>query len=303
MKKNRVNLNPQDIASTFNQLRSIYELDEADYPIIEQILASYPKAATAYYDELAALSRQPSFLEDAFTFDLELCELVLFANDAQTLIDGLFEMCMYLMGFETMLNTAEYQWQVEFTIGAWRVLRDKLKRKWGIDDLDDDEIIAIIGSDPSRSFDEFDDVSDSDPFQSLVSQLNLISFTEMLRLAGHIYIQVHFPPKTDPKVKAVYFDVRNEMQRIAQDMDIKDAKLFNSRLRRALQRLYSRYRPEELPVEWLDFEDDDDEDDEANYPDALSEVEMQEFEQAFIDYRVSKGPFGKFLEELFPDES
>jgi hypothetical protein len=324
MKHNQVYLDPNDVDGSMRQLDRFYRLDNKTIETLRRILEHYPKPVIVYVDEANAPYLAASPLDDLFTFNPETGELVLFSADSDTFINALIEMWMYVTGFETMMGDDDF-WKVEFAIGAWKPVRDSIKRRLKIDIKH--EITTVVGLPPEP---EETPLEDPYPFLTLVSTLNIISFTQMIRLAGREEVRVHFPLGTSPKVIEVYRIARRAMHAVGDGLDIQDVEEFNRRLKSQLDSLERRYRPGQLPLPagWqFSGEDreadsspppDEDEgagqvllgppDDEApfgnlpNAADPWSGALFAPSEDDEVDQRIAKGPFGQFIDTLFDDE-
>ncbi|NLX09277.1 MAG: hypothetical protein GXY36_06440 [Chloroflexi bacterium] len=241
MNRDNVILDPGDLEGTLRRLALAYDLTPDVLEMVAQVLAIYPCSARVRYDEAAALLYQGISLTDKFTFNIETDDLIVFDDSPETLIDALIEMAMYLTGFSTMLGNEE-EWVVEFTAGAWKLVRNQIKRR--LDLPVSDEPRAIVGQPPKATGPS---AGDPYPFRRLVSQYHLGSFYQMVVLAARHDVQVYFPPETHPKVLAVYVYMRRTMQEVAQSLDIPDYQEFNQRLIQAVQRLHHLFDPANLP--------------------------------------------------------
>ncbi|NJL93140.1 MAG: hypothetical protein HC915_05145 [Anaerolineae bacterium] len=267
-----------------------------------------------------------SILDDHFTFNTQTGELVLFSADPLTFVDALIEMWMYVRGFETLMGADDY-WQVEFAIGAWKPVKDRIKRVLNVPV--NNEVVGVVGLPP----DPHDaPLEDPYPFRTMVSNMDLVSFTQMVRLAGRRNVRVNFPQGTDPRVIDVYRVAREAMDRVATGILIDQHTEFNRRLHVEIENLKARYRPDALPVplHWQggntdndaasgEMHHNDEEDqpggnvglllgppqDEAEFgtlPPSASSTEKTPEPQSAIDQRLAEGPFGAFFGQLFGDE-
>ena len=132
MQYGAVMLDPNQIEESVQQLIQFYELTPEDLPALRQIVSLYPQPVQMVFDETNALFHHDMVLADKFTFDMETDTLILFSRDKDTVIDALIEMMMYVTGFSTMMG-AEETWVIEFTIGAWKPIKKRIKRDIGID--------------------------------------------------------------------------------------------------------------------------------------------------------------------------
>ena len=316
MKNNQVYLDPQNVEASMQQLDRFYRLDDATTETLRRIVECYPKPVIMYVDEANAPLVVASPLDDLFTFNTETGELVLFSADPGTFVDALIEMWMYISGFDTLLGDDDH-WKVEFAIGAWKPVRDNIKRQLNIPVNED--ILGVVGLPPEP--DEAP-LEDPYPFKTLVSTLNFVSFTQMIRLAGRREIRVHFPDGTDPSVRDVYRAMRRAFRQVGLDLGIDDADQFNRRLRTRLQIIERRFNPGNLPMpaNWNAFLQDRDAASGTSDSDDSEEVGLMlgppDDEPAFgrldgpqidadepdeMERRLADGPFGAFIETLFDD--
>jgi hypothetical protein len=322
MKNNQVYLDPLNIDASIRQLERFYRLDANTLGMLRRVLEHYPKSVILYVDEANAPLMAGSALDDLFTFNTETGELVLFSSDPMTFVDAMIEMHMFVAGFDTLMG-ADDHWQVEFAIGAWKPIKNTIKRRLRIPLQQ--SIRGVVGLPPEPGEAPLEDPY---PFKSLVSTLNLFSFVQMIRLAAREEIRVHFPNGTDPRVMEVYFSVKRAMHSVASGLDIQDSEAFNERLRSKIQELDERYQPSKLPLPegWESFMTDQDaasgaaegEEDPENSVNLLLGPEKDEsrFGRLFSDrtegrsdddveilreLRLANGPFGRFIDSLFDD--
>lgn len=338
MKNNQVYLDPQNLEGSLRQLQRFYRLDDNTLDMLRRVIENYPRPVIVYVDEANAPMMAASPLDDLFTFNMQTGELILFSADPKTFIDAIIEMHMFIAGFETHMG-ANDQWHVEFAIGAWKPVKNIIKKRLKIPN--DQVILGIVGLPPEP--DEMI-LEDPYPFKTLVSSLNIVSFIQMVRLAAREEIRVHFPPESDPRVVEVYHIMRQAMQKVGADLDITDVETFNERLNAQIKLIETQYQPNQLPMPegWQRFfkdndaasgsesPSDDDEngvvglmlgpenDDEPSFG-QLTDFEKQnpDYDPDFIDYeedifailedalretRLATGPFGRFINTLFEDE-
>lgn len=304
MKHNRIVLDPDAVDDVLQQLAVAYDLDSGTLEYLGRIVALYPRPATMYVDESSALFYSQTPLVDRFTFNLQADELVLFASDPLTFIDATIEMAMYLAGFATMLGVDE-QWKIEFTIGAWKPVKSRIKRELGIPVID--EPLWIVGLPPEGEGHE-----EPHPFLTLVSRLDIASFTQMVRLAARDDVEVNFPPGADPRVIEVYVRVKTAIEQVADGLSLADWREFNRRLLLTVQELEAVYQPSNLPVPhwWQQPERPGDARSGDAAPEererALSAQAEAESASASEQTSLSEGdrwdPFAAYLEELFGDD-
>ncbi len=242
MKQNRVYLDPEDIDESLRQLRRIYDLDAETLEMLRRVMELYPRPVLLYVDEANAPLYSQIPLMDKFTFNLQTDELVLFSRDPMTFIDALVEMAMYAAGFATLMGVDE-QWKVEFVIGAWKPVKNRIKRRLGIPVNDEPQWVVGLPPPPDEAPPE-----DPYPFRTLVSQLDLASFTQMVRLGARDDVEVNFPSGTDPRVIQVYIRVKTAMYQVAEGLTLDDWREFNRRLLQMIQELEEEYQPHNLPV-------------------------------------------------------
>lgn len=241
MKFHSLILDPDDLDRTLNQLDKVYDLDAEALLYLRRIIGLFPHAVRMSVDEANAILYQDLTLADKFSFDIETDDLVIFSSDPETLIDALIEMAMYLAGFATLLGSSE-GWVVEFAIGAWKPVKNRIKRE--LDMPVNNQPRLIVGMPPSP--DQIP-VNDPYPFRTLVSTYDLASFYQMVVLAARDDVAVYFPPETHHKVLAVYVYMRRAMQEISQNVGIEDHEIFNSRLVETVQRMEHLFDPATLP--------------------------------------------------------
>jgi hypothetical protein len=201
-------------------------------------------------------------------------------------------MAMYLFGFTTMMG-AEESWVTEFTIGAWKPVKKRIKRQ--LDIPTDDQPRGVVGLPPSK---ENISAPEAYPFRRMVAHYDLASFHQMVLLAARDDIAVYFPPETHPKVLSVYVYMRRAMQEIGQGIDLKDYENFNARLLQEIQRLEQLFDPASLSLpSWLQDRHSDDLppylEQGSNIPDSY----LTDSTPSTTD-----SPFEAFIDELFSEE-
>ena len=291
MRPGEVTLDPHDLERSAGQLADVYHLSPEDMDVVRRVIALYPRPIQMYVDEAGAILRDRMPLGDRFTFDIETDELILFSHDKEILIDALIEMAMYLAGFTTMMGSEE-TWVIEFTIGAWKPVKKRLKRQLEIPVSDHPR--GVVGMPPSA---ESASSGDPYPFRTLVSHYDLASFHQMVMLAARDDIAVYFPPETHAKVLAVYVYMRRSMQEVAQGIDLADYKTFNTRLIQEIQRLETLFNPSGLTLPtWLhDRHIDDPPSPAAGRPNSHPTPESEA--------DPTPDPFEAFIEDLFSSDS
>lgn len=268
----RIRLDPGDVAQSLQQLAVLYQVPADTLALIGQVIALYPRPAQMYINEAQAalFSENHAQLMDLFTFDMETDELICYSRAPNTLIDGIIEMAMYLAGFSTMMGNTD-TWVVEFTIGAWKHVKKRIKRQ--LDIPVDDHPTGIVGL-PPDSEDGMENPSYR--FRTLVSQFTQNAFYQMVVLAARDNITIYFPPDTDHKVMATYVYSRRAMEEIAQGIRLDDPVTFNARLVDAIRRIDHLFKPASLPQA-------------AESPPPSNDL-------------PADSPFTAFIEELFADD-
>jgi hypothetical protein len=243
----KLTLDPQDTEQALTQLVQVYDLTSDDLTHLRRVIGLYRGPVQMVLDDTRTVTQRAAPLADKFTFDIETDELILFSRDKETLVDALIEMAMYLAGFSTLMGSEE-TWIIEFTIGAWKPVKKRIKRGLGLPVHDQPR--GIVGVSPS---DENRPASANDyPFHKLVSQYNQASFYQMVMLAARDDIAVYFPPESHPKVLAVYVYMRRAMHEVAAGIDLGDHQTFNARLMQEIQRAEKLFNPACLPLpDWL----------------------------------------------------
>ncbi|MBN1681374.1 MAG: hypothetical protein JW966_13920 [Anaerolineae bacterium] len=288
MRQNYILLDPNNLNVTIQRLVEAYVLSPDTLDGLRRIIALYPHPVPMYVDEANAMLYDGLSLADKFTFDIKTDELVLFSKDEETFIDAFIEMAMYLSGFSTMIGNEE-EWVIEFTVGTWKPIKNRIKRQLGI--TVSDQPRGVVGLPPST---EKNTGIDPYPFRTLVSHYDLGSFYQMVMLAARDDVAVYFPPETHAKVLAVYVYMRREIQEVAQSLSIEDYQVFNSRLIEAVQRLQELFEPANLPP-----------------PGWLRSPASRPFDQPDSDERMTHSdtlrakrddPFEAFINQLLADE-
>jgi hypothetical protein len=288
---NLVILDPNDLDASMQRLAEVYLFDADALVTLRRIVMLFPRSIGVYVDEANALLYENLSLADKFSFDMETDELILFTRDLETFTDALIEMAMYLVGFATMIGTDE-EWVVEFTIGAWKPVKNRIKRQLEIPVHDHPRGVVGLPASPEKIHS-----GDPYPFRTLVSNYDLGSFYQMVVLAARDDVAVYFPPDTHPKVLAVYVYMRRAMQEVAQGIDLKDYATFNSRLLETIQRLQSLFNPASLAPPGSRSEST------KPQPSIDSENPLGLFPQMNKPAAPSKeNPFEAFIEQLFPDD-
>ncbi len=289
MRHGEVTLDPRNLEHSVRQLGEVYHLSPEDMGIMQRVIALYPQPIQIYVDEAITILHDSMPLGDRFTFDIETDELILFSHDKEILIDALLEMAMYLAGFTTMMGSEE-TWVTEFTIGAWKPVKKRLKRQLDIPVSDHPR--GVVGMPPAA---ENTAQNDPYPFRTLASHYDLASFHQMVMLAARDDIAVYFPPETHPKVLAVYVYMRRSMQEVAQGIDLTDYETFNARLIQEIQRLDTLFNPSSLTLPtWLHDRHTDDSPSPADRPSPHHPPKSEP--------NTTPDPFEAFIEDLFSND-
>jgi hypothetical protein len=292
MRHGEVTLDPRNLDYSMVQLAEVYNLSPEDLDIARRVITLYPQPVRMYVDDASAILHESMPLGDKFTFNIETDDLVLFSRDKETLIDALIEMALYLAGFTTMIGSEE-AWVIEFTIGAWKPLKKRLKRQLEIPA--NDRPRGVVGLPPSG---ENSAQHDPYPFRTMVSHYDLASFHQMVLLAARDDIAVYFPPETHSKVLAVYVYMRRSMHEVAQGIDLEDCQTFNARLIQEIQRLEKLFDPASLTLpDWLH-----DRHGSATPPRTTPPTRLPDNRAAEQQQSAKENPFEAFIEQLFSDE-
>ena len=182
-----------------------------DHPHLEQVIALHNEPFTMLLQPDTPIDLWP--LVDAFTFDLERDWLMVYKSDPEVLVDAIIEMAMFLRGFNTAIGT-DVPWRVDLAIGAWRVVRQNIKRMLNIPDAVPQFAVEL----PAHT----------------VTQLDQVTFAGMVFLAGQVHTQVRFPPEAARSVVETYHRLRRIILTIGLGLGLDDVRTFNQRLVRAL---------------------------------------------------------------------
>lgn len=285
-----IQLDPDNLSGARRRLFEACHPPSDTLDALVQIVALFPRPALLAIDELQAELYRQLVLADKFTFDLETDTLIVYATDPDTLIDGLIEMAMYLTGFSTMMGNAD-AWVVEFTAGAWKPVKNRIKRQLGLPVRDKPRGVVGLPPKPGGGPD------DPYPFRTLVSTYDRGSFEQMALLAARAEIAVYFPPEAHPKVLAAYVYMRRAMQEVAQGIDLEAYQTFNERLIETLQRMEILFAPSTLPPpQWIAGVDDE------PGPGSASGVLGFLPSAPPPPRQTPDDPFAAFIEQLFPDD-
>ncbi|NDJ77355.1 MAG: hypothetical protein GYB65_13965 [Chloroflexi bacterium] len=274
-------VDPSNLDETLEQLTPAFNLPDQTCTILRRIIAMFPRPIEVMVDEATALLYQDLAMADKFSFDMDTDALVLFSWEPEVIIDAFIEMAMYLNGFATMLGNRE-EWIIEFTIGTWKPVKNRIKRQLGIQVHDHPRM--VVGLPPNKDQTPADDPY---PFRKLVSSYDIVSFHQMVVLAARDDVAVYFPPETHSKVLAVYVYMRRAIQEVAQGLSLGDYEEFNTRLLEAVQKLQNLFNPSRL-----------------SYPQWLEQFEQTEMDLGTLppQRQDHDNPFEEFIEELFSDD-
>jgi hypothetical protein len=211
--------------------KTSYYVDKTDPASIQALIDAFDARGTAYEDAIrTALSihSRPftlsvddradmlsiSPLDDAFAFNMETDELVLFADNPASLVDALLEMAMFLQGFNTLIGVQD-EWKVQVAIGAWRRVRENLKAQY--------RLMPPLGKLWSASLE-----------LETVKHYNMLVFAAMVFLAGRPELDVTFPEGADARVVTAYRRLARIIETVALGISLNDHLAFNRRLSRAV---------------------------------------------------------------------
>jgi hypothetical protein len=175
-----------------------------------------------------------------------------------------------------------------------------------------DEPVWVVGLPPSAKDAQLEDPH---PFRTLVAQLDLGSFTQMVRLAARDDVEVDFPTGTDPLVIQVYIRMKTAMEQVAEGLVLEDWREFNQRLLTMIEQLEQEYMPARLPIPvWWKHVDDLAEDEEliamSQHDPEVSRPAGPSVDQNSLPANLEPiadpspwNPFEAYIETLFDDSS
>ncbi len=169
---------------------------------------------------------QLSPLQDAFTFNTETDELVIFTDDPSALVDAILEMALFVRGFSTVMGLDD-EWKVQVAIGTWRYVREALKVTLGLETTPYKQWNANLELESVERFD-------------------LISFSAMVFLAGRPDVDISFPTGTSGLVISAYERLVRIIEAVSLNVGLTEASIFNRRLNRALSLIEDSIMPKEL---------------------------------------------------------
>jgi hypothetical protein len=244
MSKNNYYVDNRDVTSV-ETLIDAFGVRGTEYEnAVRTALSLQNQAFILYVDYLNRIDLSP--LDDAFTFNVETGELVLFSDKPDTLVEALLEMAMFLRGFETLLGSGQ-EWQIQIAIGAWRQVRKALEANL---DLSVETGWRIVAEPES------------------VQRFDMNSFNVIAYMASRANVEVIFPPGASALVIQTYRRLTTIVEAIAFGINLSDNDLFNQRLKRALRWIEASMLPDPEPSPFDDlfgpdgfdarfFEDDD----------------------------------------------
>jgi hypothetical protein len=186
--------------------------DPASVAAIRTAVSLCHRPFTLQLDHTTRQSLSP--LHDQFTFNLDDDTLIVFSTRAETLLDALIEMAMFLKGFNTLMGL-EDEWKVNIAIGAWRYMRRDLRRLYNL--------FPSPGPDWSVPLDA-----------AIVEDYTYFAFNTVVFFACHPAVEVIFPAEANPVVVAAFERIEHIVQSIPANLTLDDYMLFNRRLATAL---------------------------------------------------------------------
>ncbi len=222
--------------------KSSYYVDKRDPTSVRALIEAFDVRGTNYEDAIrTALSihdrafilyvdhanmQQLSPLQDAFTFNIETDELVLFTDNPDALVDAVLEMAMFVRGFNTVMGI-EDEWKTQVAIGAWRHVREALKVRLGLP-------LA-----PARNWSAGIELE-------AVERFNMMSFAPLVFLASRPDVEITFPDGANSLCITAYQRLKRIMEAIALNIGLGDHLTFNRRLSRALLWIEESILPKDI---------------------------------------------------------
>ena len=211
--------------------KSSYYVDKTDPASIDALIDAFDARGTAHEDAIRtvlSIHSRPftlsvddradrlsiSPLDDAFAFNMETDELLLFSDNPASLVDALLEMAMFLEGFNTLIGV-EDEWKIQVAIGAWRHVRENLKAQY--------RLTPPLGKLWSASLE-----------LETVKHYDRLAFAAMVFLAGRPELDVIFPESANALVVTAYRRVARIIETVALGIGLTDHLAFNRRLSRAV---------------------------------------------------------------------
>jgi hypothetical protein len=190
---------------------------------LRQVAQLQKRPFSVFIDFLNQVGEVPPTV-DAFTFDMDSDELIVFSDAPEMMVEAFIEMAMYMQGFATLMGVEE-TWKIQVAIGAWRHVRNTIKERLGIGGGGTDKAWAVMLNPEG------------------IEDYTLETFAEMVRLAGSPGVEVLFPPNTSPRISNAYRHLARVISLIAQGIDMSDHVEFNQRLLRALDWIEEKIAP------------------------------------------------------------
>jgi hypothetical protein len=141
-------------------------------------------------------------------------ELIIFSDDPRVVLDALIEMAMFMCGFTTLIGLPD-EWKVQVAIGAWRRIRESLKREYALPFIPGQMWSVNLTPEGVARFDED-------------------SFMIAVTLAGCAEVEVDFPDGTAPQLIRAYHHMERVYDAISDSLGLADSVTFNRRLHVAL---------------------------------------------------------------------
>lgn len=190
---------------------------------LQQVAQLQKRPFGVFIDYLNQVGEVPP-TTDAFTFDMDSDELLVYSDQPEMIVDAFIEMAMYMQGFSTLMGVEE-PWKVQVAIGGWRHIRSKIRERLNISG--DVRKAWAVMLNPEG-----------------LQEYNMETFTELVRLAGSPDVEVMFPSEASTEIRDAYHDLSRLIGLIAQGLDIDDHVEFNQRLMRALDWIEEKIAPD-----------------------------------------------------------
>src|SRR5258708_2801000 len=122
---------PRFLSAAIEQLIEAFDAHQTYHEqAIRAVLGIHDRPFLLYIDHVNRPQLSP--LQDAFTFNIETDELVIFTDDPSALVDAILEMALFVRGFSTVMGLDD-EWKVQVAIGTWRYVREALKVTLGLE--------------------------------------------------------------------------------------------------------------------------------------------------------------------------
>ena len=281
--QHRIYLNSDNPDATIRELGLFFELSPDVLLVLRRILELYRRPAWLYVRDLDPEFLVEALFIDRFGFDIDNDALVLYDTDPLTFIDGLVEMAMYLAGFITLIGLEkEKEWMIELAAGAWKPIKKRIKQQLGLPTTG--ETHWVIETPPM----ETPSIAEQEALQALFSQLNALSFAQMVHWAARDDVEVRFPANADPSVIEVYVRMKVAIAQVAESIELEDWREFNQRLLTMVNDLEAEYRPAELPKP-----------DPDSFPQPPQQPRTLPKQDLHLDLDDEWNPFEAYVEQLF----